>query len=180
MVHVIEETPEHFASIRQLVTGAFAGTEFGHNGEADLVEKLRELDPSYIGLMAIDDSDVVGHVALSEAKLIRGDVEILGLGLAPMSVATAHQKRGIGTQLIQGLFDQVSESEAAFIAVAGHPEYYPRFGFEPASRFGVTHSFEGMPQEILFLKPLAEDQIEEDARLPGRLLYHAAFGPQQV
>jgi putative acetyltransferase len=32
-----------------------------------------------------------------------------------------------------------------FVVVVGHPEYYPRFGFEPASARGLVSQWDGVP-----------------------------------
>jgi putative acetyltransferase len=42
------------------------------------------------------------------------------------------------------------------VIVLGHPDYYPRFGFERASRYDLTSQWEGVPDEafmILVLQP---------------------------
>ena len=38
-----------------------------------------------------------------------------------------------------------------FVIVLGHPEYYPRFGFEPASRHGVRCQWPDVPDEAFML-----------------------------
>ena len=40
----------------------------------------------------------------------------------------------------------------SFVAVLGHPEYYPRFGFEPASKHGIRCQWEGVPDEVFRVK----------------------------
>jgi putative acetyltransferase len=32
-----------------------------------------------------------------------------------------------------------------FVVVVGHPEYYPRFGFAPASTCGLVSQWDGIP-----------------------------------
>jgi putative acetyltransferase len=34
-----------------------------------------------------------------------------------------------------------------FVIVLGHPHYYPRFGFQPASLHGLVSRWEGVPDE---------------------------------
>jgi putative acetyltransferase len=57
------------------------------------------------------------------------------------------------------------------VFVVGHPEYYPRFGFRPASGFGITCEFE-VPDEVFMALELAPGALEGRA---GRLFYHEAF-----
>ena len=37
------------------------------------------------------------------------------------------------------------EQGCPFVIVLGHPEFYPRFGFVPASRHGLRCQWEGVP-----------------------------------
>jgi putative acetyltransferase len=59
----------------------------------------------------------------------------------------------------------------SLVPVLGHPEYYPAFGFGPASRFGIRPGFE-VPDEAMMALVL-------DASVPvpsGTIRYAAAFG----
>ena len=53
----------------------------------------------------------------------------------------------------------------------GHAEYYPRFGFTPASGFGVTAPFD-VPDEAFLA--LALDPVRPTPR--GQIAYPPAFG----
>jgi putative acetyltransferase len=57
------------------------------------------------------------------------------------------------------------------VFVVGHPEYYPRFGFRPASAFGITCEFE-VPDEVFMTLELAPGALKGT---PGRVFYHQAF-----
>ncbi len=77
------------------------------------------------------------------------------MGLAPMAVAPDCQRRGIGTLLVQAGLNELSQSGCPIVVVLGHPEYYPRFGFVPAAELGITHGFEGIPQDDVLAKRLS-------------------------
>ncbi|WDQ15474.1 GNAT family N-acetyltransferase [Rhodopirellula sp. P2] len=188
---IIPEKPEHFDAVRQLTMEAFASSTFGHQGEADLIETLRECCADTLSLVAIVDQRVVGHILFSRAE-IREPTSLLtdsselasptrrspmrGMGLAPMSVHPSRQRSGIGSMLVNEGLRRLDELGNRFTIVAGHPDYYPRFGFRPAKEFSVSHGFAGMPQEVFFLRTASPS---DDADLPnGLAYYHAAFGPQ--
>jgi len=40
--------------------------------------------------------------------------------------------------------------------VLAHPEYYPRFGFVPASSFGIRCEYDGVPDEAFMIVVLEE------------------------
>ena len=60
------------------------------------------------------------------------------LGLGPMAVLPAHQRAGIGSLLVRAGIEECRRAGHRGVVVLGHPEYYPRFGFVPASRHGLA------------------------------------------
>lgn len=190
---IIPETPEHFGAVRQLTIEAFAASTFGHHGEADIIDALRERCEHTLSLVAIEDQSVVGHILFSRAE-IREPVSaatdssqpasstlqypIPGMGLAPMSVHPSRQRRGIGAMLIHEGLRRLDQLGNLFTIVAGHPEYYPRFGFRPAREHSISHGFQGMPQDVFFLRTAPNNDV--DGLPSGRAYYHSVFGPQWV
>ena len=77
---------------------------------------------------------MVGHIAFSPVTIEPAGSAI---GLAPMAVLPAHQRRGIGGRLVREGLEQLRAAGHGAVVVLGHPEYYPRFGFTRASRFGL-------------------------------------------
>ena len=67
------------------------------------------------------------------------------MGLAPMAVLPDCQRQGIGSQLVRRGVDILRERGCPFVVVVGHPEYYPRFGFERASAHALVSQWDGMP-----------------------------------
>ena len=176
MIEIIPESPTHFGAVKDVTVAAFSKSEFGHNGEAELVESIRSQCDSVISLVATEYSTVVGHILFSPAVIHSGSSVINGMGLAPMSVLPSHQGSGIGSMLVKEGLRRVGETVSMFTIVAGHPNYYPKFGFRPAREFSVTHGFEGMPQDILFVHWARKTTALTGGN--GRAFYHGAFGPQ--
>ncbi len=132
-MHIRSETPADIPAIR-----ALSETAFGQPEEARLVDMLREDGDAAISLVAELDGAIIGHVLFSPmAALVRT------LGLAPVSVAPAHQKQGIGGALIrQGLAEARRGGwQASF--VLGNPDYYSRFGYSVDLAKGFTNQFAG-------------------------------------
>jgi len=175
---VVVESVEHFEASSRVIEQAFSSSEFGHNGEAQLVNALRKQSTEYFGLVAIEEAEVVGHIAFSRAKVLIEDIEVPGMGLAPIAVDPAKQRIGIGKALIHHGLQECRNREAAFVVVAGDPSYYPQFGFQPAAKFGIQHGFAGMPQEVLLINPLTSKFDPGQLASGGRVIYDAAFGPQ--
>jgi putative acetyltransferase len=114
-------------------------------GEAKLVDELRaagDLVPE-LCLVAEDGGEAVGHIAYSRCRLDSGHD---ALALAPMAVLPARQREGIGSMLVRESLDLAAGTGFPLVVVLGHPEYYPRFGFEPGAAHGVLDPY-GVPPE---------------------------------
>lgn len=96
-----------------------------------------------MSFVAVEQGVVLGHILFTPVTLDGGDA--VGMGLAPMAVAPADQRRGIGTLLVRHGLAHLRRSGCPFVIVLGHPEYYPRFGFEPASRDKLASQWQGVP-----------------------------------
>lgn len=112
--------------------------------EARLVRLLAERDQDSISLIAVHESEVIGHVLFSPATIeAEGRAVLSGLGLAPVAVVPALQNRGIGSALIREGLEHCRELAMPFVVVLGAPAYYSRFGFVPASHYNLTGEFGG-------------------------------------
>jgi putative acetyltransferase len=83
----------------------------------------------------------------------------MGMGLAPMAVLPSHQSRGIGSALVRRGLAELRTRRCPFVVVVGHPGYYPRFGFEPASRRNLTSQWPGMPDDAFMAIVFDEDAM---------------------
>jgi len=110
---------------------------FGRPDEAQLVDLLRERGGALLSLVAVVRGRVVGHVLFTPVRLESPDRALDGAGLGPMAVLPAFQRAGVGSRLATDGIARLRADGCPFVVVLGHPEYYPRFGFVPASRHGV-------------------------------------------
>ncbi len=139
MVTIRQERPEDVAEVRRVNELAFE-----QPAEANLVDKLRLACADALSLVAVDDG-VVGHILFTPVVAEGGARRVSGMGLAPMAVAPDHQRQGIGSELVRRGLDMLRQRGCPFVVVVGHPEYYPRFGFEPASTCGLVSQWDGIP-----------------------------------
>ena len=124
---------------------------FGQPQEANIIDKVRVNCDNLLSLVAIENEKVVGHVLFSPVE-IEGQQGIMrGMGLAPMAVLPKIQRKGIGTQLVRSGIENLRKMQCPFIIVLGHPEYYPRFGFERASLYGIKCRWEGIPDDAFMI-----------------------------
>ena len=144
------ERPDDVARVREINTLAF-----GQPAEAVLVDTLRDNCADALSLVA-DDSAVVGHILFTPVTIDNTDHLLVGMGLAPMAVHPDRQRAGVGTQLVTRGLEILRERNCPFVVVVGHPEYYPRFGFVPASRRGLASQWEGIPDDAFMVLVLDE------------------------
>ena len=157
MISIRVERPEDIGEIRKVIEEAFIQA-FGQAPEADLVDRLRENCPGLLSLMAVNGDIVVGYIIFSPVK-IEGNKIVEGMGLAPMAVLPKFQRRGIDTELVQSGIEMLKSNGRPFVIVLGHPDYYPRFGFEPASHEGIRCQWEGAPDEAFLILVLDEEAM---------------------
>jgi putative acetyltransferase len=138
------ETTADANGIRRVHEAAFPTA-----AEADLVERLRASSKAVIALVAEDGGRIVGHILFSPVALepLAGTV---GLGLAPVAVLPDHEKHGVGRRLVQNGLAECRAWGAGFVVVLGEPEYYGRFGFEPASEHGLLNEYQADPKFMVF------------------------------
>jgi putative acetyltransferase len=126
---------------------------FPTDAEARLVDALRAHRRLRLSLVAVEETGVTGHIAFSPVTIARpGGAVAQGIGLGPMAVARSRQRLGIGSQLVRTGLDRLRAAGYAFCVVLGHPRYYPRFGFEPASSFGIRWEREAADEAFFALE----------------------------
>lgn len=146
MISIREEAPEDVPTIRRVNELAF-----GQALEAGIVDALRESGDEFLSFVADCDGEVVGHILFTPVTIETERGAVRGMGLAPMAVLPERQRRGIGTALVRHGLAALRDRSCPFVVVLGHAEYYPRFGFEPASRHGIRSQWEAVPDEAFMI-----------------------------
>jgi putative acetyltransferase len=142
VITVRAEQPRDFPQVRHINELAF-----GQPLEANLVEKLREHCAEALSLVADEGNRVVGHILFTPVVVEQGTQRTVGMGLAPMAVVPDRQRQGIGSQLVRRGLEILRDRGCPFVIVVGHPQYYPRFGFEPASKYELRCQWESVSKE---------------------------------
>jgi putative acetyltransferase len=153
------ETASDHAAITALTEAAFK-----QPAEAKLVDALRASGDSVISLVAEDGGQIVGHVLFS--KLVS---PARCLGLAPISVAPARQRQGLGAALINLGLEMAARDGWQAVFLLGDPAYYTRFGFRVADAAKFSSPY---PKEYLMARDLSPGAL---AKLSGALEYAPAF-----
>lgn len=164
-MHVRAERPDDRKSIYDINAAAF-----GREDEAKLVDALREHALPFLSMVAENDGVILGHIVFTPV-LVTEHTDLKMMGLGPVAVTPKRQRSGIGSLLVRTGLEACKSLGFGAVVVLGHPEYYPRFGFIPASRFGLDSEFDA-PDEAFMALELDSGYLEDRS---GTVIYHGAF-----
>ena len=155
-----------YPAIRQINVRAFDD----RSAEADLVEAIRR-EPDFIpalSLVAELDGAVVGHILFSPIVIEAERGVVPAISLAPMAVLPEYQNQGIGSALVRHGLAECARLGQRIAIVLGHLAFYPRFGFAPASRWGLESPWPeaGDAFMAMELKPEALQNVSGRVRYP--------------
>ncbi|GHC74311.1 bifunctional class I SAM-dependent methyltransferase/N-acetyltransferase [Streptomyces flavofungini] len=177
--------PESASGADRAAVHAVHAAAFETEAEADLVDALRADPGAWLdGLSVVaeapgtDSADGAGGEVVAHALITRCHVDgAPALCLAPVAVLPAYQGTGAGSAVVRAVLHAARTRGEQLVLVLGHPDYYPRFGFTPASGYGIRPSFE-VPDEAMMALVLARPGTGDGGKpVPsGTIAYPAAFG----
>ncbi len=172
-IKIRPEQPADYLTVQELTRQAFENLAISDHTEHLLVERLRRSDAFVpeLSLVAEADGRIVGHILFTKVTIDNGEQQFEALSLAPVSVLLEYQGKGIGGKLIEEGHQQARALGFTSVLLVGHPEYYPRFGYERASAYGITFPFEA-PEEACMVLALTEDGLEGES---GEVVFPKAF-----
>ena len=158
------ERPADRRAVERLTYEAFLTAEVGGDTEALLARKLRHA-ASFIpelDLVAVADGAVVGNIMYTRSRVVGAGGQWPTCTFGPISVAPAVQRRGVGTALITRTLDLARGMGFRAVVIFGNPAYYARFGFRPASGFGITLP-DGVTFDAFMALPLFDGALDDVA-----------------
>ncbi|MEG3981392.1 N-acetyltransferase [Microcoleus sp. D3_18a_C4] len=160
------EKPEDVEAVRNINIAAF-----GRENEANLVDRLRGIASTF-SFVAVQSDRIVGHIFFSPVVVAGKCSSTLSiLGLAPVAVLPNYQRQGIGTLLIREGLKECGRSGFQAVVVLGHPDFYPRFGFIPASRKTLKCEYD-VPDEAFMVLELESRALQDCS---GTVKYRSEF-----
>ncbi|MDZ7720350.1 MAG: N-acetyltransferase [Balneolaceae bacterium] len=162
-INIRPEKESDISQIRSVVKSAFENLSYSNQKEHLLVDALRKAGALDLSLLAEINGKIVGHIAFSEITI--NEENCSWFGLAPVSVHSGYQNKGIGSKLILEGLDKIKKSGAKGCVLLGEPEYYNRFGFQQNEQLML----QGVPPEYFLIKSFT-DYIPE-----GLVEYHPLF-----
>ena len=132
--------PGDRAGILRVVADAFS--EGGQRDPEEELTIVRETwsateVPARIELVADEGGTVIGHLQAAPGRLDSIDTPVAGV--APVSVGTTSQGRGVGIALMSALIASATDRHWPLLVLLGAPAYYGRFGFVAAGPLGLRY-----------------------------------------
>lgn len=84
------------------------------------------------------DGEIVGNIVCSKAMIKNDETEHEIICIGPIGVIPEYRSRGIGSSLMEKVIENAKTMGITGIALYGNPDYYHRFGFVNAEKFGIT------------------------------------------
>jgi putative acetyltransferase len=161
-VIVRAETADDHDTIPQIINEAFGDTV-----TSKIVDGIRASDRFVrdLSLIAASEGQSLGHVISSYVDLVPGTRRVLQVG--PLAVVPAHQRRGVGSTLMQETIRIADDMGEPLLLIEGSPKYYGRFGFTRADEQGIEPPPEAHGPQYFMLRPLRA----YDPTLRGRAVY---------
>ena len=161
------ERLDDILAIEAVTQAAFLNAAHSSHTEHFIVNQLRKDHQLTLSLVAEEQQEIIGHVAVSPVRLSSGEVGWYGLG--PISVLPSKQGLGIGTQLMQAALQALKNIGATGCVLLGDPHYYARFGFQVFPDLNLADVPKEYFQAITFANSLPK----------GNVQYSAAFNATQ-
>ncbi len=170
------EMPEDYAQVEAMTREAFWNVYRPGCVEHYLLHILRDSEGYLpdLHIVAELEGEIVGSIVYSRSGVMSEAGERLRtLTFGPLTVLPSHQRRGIGSRLIEATLGMARELGEAAVIITGSPDYYQRFGFQAAGHYGICLSDRSSPDYLMAL-PLYEGALDgrggvyrEDAAFEG-------------
>lgn len=142
---VREERPKDHEAVARVVELAFRDMAESDHDEHRLVGRLRRSEafvPQLSLVAETNEGEIIGHILMTKVRIVSAEESFVSLGLAPVCVLPAWQRRGVGSLLIHEAHRRAAALGFSSAVLLGHKDYYPRFGYRPASIFGISFPFD--------------------------------------
>lgn len=142
-----QEQQKDYKEVENLTREAFWNVYRPGCFEHFILNKMRK-DECFIpqlDYLIEENNKIVAHIAYAKAFVVDDNGEKHQIAIfGPLSVLPEKQKQGYGSKLIKYTLNKAKQLGYALVAITGNPNYYHRFKFESASKFGIY--YEGLPK----------------------------------
>ena len=153
-----QETKEDYKKTELMIMRSFWNKYWSGCTEHLLTRIIRDSQDYIpeISRIAEIDGQIVGAIYYTKAWIVDGNSRHEIATFGPLAVEPAWEGNDIGGALMRETIKLAQKQGIAGIVIIGEPYYYPRFGFERASKYKITDARGKSFDEIMVL-PLNDD-----------------------
>lgn len=150
MFEIRQENIRDYEDVYNVVKTAFETAEHSDGNEHDLVVALRKSENFIpeLSLVALKNNKIVGYILFTKVKI--GQYE--ELALAPLGVLPEEQRQGVGSRLIEEGHRIAKKLGYHYSIVLGSEQYYTKFGYVPAIKYGIKAPFDVPDENFMAIK----------------------------
>lgn len=150
MFEIRQENIRDYEDVYNVVKTAFETAEHSDGNEHDLVVALRKSENFIpeLSLVALKNNKIVGYILFTKVKI--GQYE--ELTLAPLGVLPEEQRQGVGSRLIEEGHRIAKKLGYHYSIVLGSEQYYTKFGYVPAIKYGIKAPFDVPDENFMAIK----------------------------
>lgn len=172
------ETEQDYQAVEHLTREAFWDVYQPGCAEHLVAHNLRQHQDfiaalDFVAVVKEDNVEkIVGNIMYSKGVLVdknQQQYQIITCG--PLSVLPTYQRLGVGKLLLKVSLQVAKELGYKVVFLMGNPDYYQRFGFQAADKFGVTTA-DGKNFPAFMLLELVQGSLVGKT---GRYIYSEAF-----
>lgn len=133
------ESEKDYMEVEELVRDSFWNVYRPGAYEHFIVHNLRD-DESFLENLAYvieEDGKIVGHINYSRGTISYESGIVPAVVLGPLAIKKSCQNHGLGSKLIDYTLQIAQGDGIPFVIVIGDEDYYSRFGFVSASKYGL-------------------------------------------
>lgn len=133
------ESENDYMEVEELVRDSFWNVYRPGAYEHFIVHNLRD-DESFLENLAYvieEDGKIVGHINYSRGTISYESGIVPAVVLGPLAIKKSCQNNGLGSKLIDYTLQIAQGDDIPFVLVIGDENYYSRFGFVSASKYGL-------------------------------------------
>lgn len=157
------ESENDYFEVEDMVRNSFWNIYRPGAFEHYIVHQLRNHE-CFIGDLAYvieDDGRIIGHISYSKGTLQYENQIRDAVVLGPVAIHNDCQNQGLGTKLIEYTLDLAKDYPYVF--VIGDENFYERFGFEPASKYGIFLDGTDFNEE----NPFFMINVNDESKIPN-------------
>jgi predicted N-acetyltransferase YhbS len=176
-----KETPADYKNTELMTMRAFWNIHWPGCNEHFMVRMIREAQDYIpeISCVAEMNGKIVGAIYYTKAKIVEDTCTHDVITFGPLAVEPTLFGMGIGKALLDETIELARKKGYSGIVLVGEANYYPKFGFQPCDKYGISDA-NGCNYDELMCLPLNDTFLSVHGRLIESSVYEEACSDEMA